>query len=257
MRRTKPILGRVLPALIAVAVVLPAAGQAQTSAAIDPEAMKLLKRSTDYLAGLKSFNMDAASSVEAVMPNGQKLQFDHRAVITVKRPNKMRVERVGELVSQTFYYDGKSLSISMPAEGFHATVAAPATLEETLDFARDQLDVIAPGADLVYKNAYALLTDGLTSATVIGENVVGGVRCDHLAFRNAEVDWQICIQQGAKPLPLKMVVTSKKMPQAPNFAVVLSKWNTSPKITDGMFSFTPAKGSRQIEFLPAASAAKK
>ncbi|MBK9395399.1 MAG: DUF2092 domain-containing protein, partial [Uliginosibacterium sp.] len=57
--------------------------------------------------------------------------------------------------------------------------------------------------------------------------------------------------------PLKMVITSKKMPQAPDFAVVLSKWNTAPKITDGMFRFTPAKGSRQIEFPAGGFAAKK
>lgn len=68
MRSSKPILGRLLPALVAVAALLPAASHAQADA-IDPAAMKLLQRSTDYLAGLKSFSVDAASSIEAVMPN--------------------------------------------------------------------------------------------------------------------------------------------------------------------------------------------
>ena len=168
-----------------------------------------------------------------------------------------RVERVGELVSQVFYYEGKSLSMSLPKEGYYATEAAPPTIEATLDFARDKLDVIAPGADLLYKNAFEILTDGLTAAMIIGESVVAGVRCDHLAFRNPEVDWQLWIQQGDKPLPRKLVITSKKMPQSPEFIVVMTKWDTAPKLTDAMFRFTPPKGARKIEWLPAASATKK
>lgn len=258
MTSKKPFLGWLLPVLLAIAAGWPAASRAQSDA-IDPEATKLLRRSMDYLAGLKQFRVDTESSLEAVASNGQKLQFDSRVVIAVQRPNRMRAERVGEIINQVFYYDGKSLSVSFPDDGYHATVAAPATLEAMLDFARDKLGVIAPGADLVYKNAYDLLTDRLTAAYFVGESKVAGVRCDHLAFRNDEVDWQIWIQQGNKPLPCKLVITSKKMPQSPEFIVVMNKWDTAPKLNEAMFSFVPPKNARQIDFLPAtaAGAAKK
>ena len=244
--------GRLLPALVAAAALWPAMSSAQP-AAIDPEAVALLRRSTDYLASLKQFRVDASSSIEAVVDNGQKLQFDHHVAVTVQRPNKMRVERIGEIISQVFTYDGKSLSVSMPGDGYHATVAAPATLEAALDFARDQLNVVAPGADLMHNDAFEVLTVGLTSAFFVGEAVVAGVRCDHLAFRNAEVDWQICIEQGAKPLPRKFVVTSKRMAQAPQFTVFMTKWDTAPKVTDAMFTLAPAKGSTKIDFVPVAA----
>jgi hypothetical protein len=247
---------RIAPILVLLAAAWPTAGRAQTSA-VDPDAITLLRSSTDYLKGLKQFRVETDTVLEAVITTGEKLQFGHRVALTVQRPNRLRAERVGELVSQTFYYDGKSLSMNLPGDRYHATVAAPPSMEAMLDFARDKLHVIAPAADLVYGNAFERLTEGLTSAYIVSAAMVGGVRCVHLALRNAEVDWQIWIQQGDKPLPRKFVVTSKKMPQSPQFVVTMSKWDTAPKVSDAMFRFTPPKGSNKIDFLPAPSAAKK
>ena len=49
-----------------------------------------------------------ASSIEVVLVNGQKIEFDSGARLTVKRPNKLRAERVGDVISQSLYYDGRS-----------------------------------------------------------------------------------------------------------------------------------------------------
>lgn len=255
MRIFTTILGRFLQVLVSIAVAWPLSGAAQTGD-VDPEATRLLRRATDHLKGLKQFRLETETTIEAVLSTGQKLQFDHRVSLVVQRPNRLRAERVGELVRQTFYFDGTSLSVSMPDTKHYATVPAPPTIEQMLGFARDRLGVIAPASDLVQANAFEMLTEGLTSAFVVGKAVVDGVRCDHLAFRNAEVDWQIWIQEGDKPLPRKFVITSKRMPQSPEFAVVMSKWDAAPKLNDAMFRFVPPKGSKRIDFLPAPGAAK-
>jgi len=253
MRSTRPFLRWVLPVLAAVAGVWPVTGLAQP-AGVDPEAIELLRRSTEYLVGLKQFRVEMDTALETVLTSGQKLQFGHRVAIAIQRPNKMRVERVGDLINQTFYYDGKSLTVALPAERYHATVAAPPTIEAMLDFARDKLNVVAPASDLVYRNAFERLTEGLTSAFIVGGAVVGGVHCAHVAFRNAEVDWQLWIQEGDRPVPRKFVVTSKRMPESPEFIVVLSKWDAAPRLTEAMFTFVPPKNSKKIDFLPAPAA---
>ena len=98
------------PAFVAVAVAVawPIAGHAQAGD-VDPDALALLRKSTDYLAATKQFSLVTDTTIEAVLADGQKLQFGHRVAATVQRPNKMRAERVGELIAQTFYYDGKTL----------------------------------------------------------------------------------------------------------------------------------------------------
>jgi len=192
----------------------PVQGHAQ-GAGVDPKATAILKRSMDYLAGLKQFSVDTQISIEAVLTSGQKLMFDNAATATVQRPNKLVARRKGDLVNQVFYYDGKTLSLSNPDQKVYASVAAPGTLEEMLDFARGSLDIIAPAGDLLYKNAFELLTRDASSGFVVGKGVVGGVRCDHLAFRNPDVDFQIWIQEGANPLPRKYVITSTQVAGAP------------------------------------------
>jgi hypothetical protein len=84
-------------------------------------------------------------------------------------------------------------------------------------------------------------------------SVVGGVKCHHLAFRGNEVDWQIWIEEGDKPLPKKFIVTSKWMTGAPQFTVTIKSWNLSPKLTDDMFTFVPPKGAQKIDFIRATS----
>jgi hypothetical protein len=236
-----------VPILIG-ATMWPVQGHAQ-DAGVDPKATAILKRSTDYLAGLKQFSVDTHSTIEAVLTSGQKVLFDNAATVTVQRPNKLVARRKGDLVNQVFYYDGKTLSLFNPDDKVYATVAAPGTLEEMLDFARGSLDVIAPAGDLLYKNAFELLTQDAKSGFVVGKGVVGGVRCDHLAFRGPEVDWQIWIQEGATPLPRRYVITSTQVAGSPQFATLLSNWNTAPKVTDSTFAFTPPKGANRVDFL--------
>jgi hypothetical protein len=238
-------------ALAALALALPTSALAQP-AGIDPQATKLLKASTDFLASQKRFNLETRSSLEVVLMSGQKIQFDHVARQWVQRPNKLRADRVGDLVEQSFYYDGKTLTLVNPADKYYATVDAPDTLEEMLEFARNRLDIVAPAGDLIYRDAYDILMTDVTQGFVVGKSVVEGVRCDHLAFRAPHVDWQIWIEDGSQPLPRKLVITTRDQPGAPQFSVVVTKWNLKPTFTAQTFGYKAPSGAKQVEFVPLA-----
>jgi len=225
------------------------AAQAQP-AGIAPEAQRLLKASTDFLASQQQFSADTRNTLEVVLKSGQKIEFNHQARMSAQRPNKLRAERTGDLVDQVFVYDGKTLTLHNPQAKAYAQVAAPDTLEGMLEFARTQLDIVAPAGDLLNKNAYDILMDGVTDGFVVGKAVIEGVRCDHLAFRAPHVDLQMWIQEGAQPLPRKMVITTRDLVNAPQFAVTMTKWNLRPKFNAETFSFTPPAGAKKVDFLP-------
>jgi hypothetical protein len=236
----------VLSLFLAAALPLPALAQ---SAGIEPQAEKLLKASTSFLASQQQFSLATQSTVEVVLTSGQKLQFDQHVELVLQRPNKLRAERVGDLVDQVFFYDGKSLTLYNPSEKYYASVKAPGTLEEMLDFARESLDIAAPAGDLVYSNAFDILMQDVTTGFVVGKGVVGGARCDHLAFRSPHADWQIWIQEGNQPLPRKLVITSLDVVNAPQFEVVMNEWDLAPEINSRMFEFTPSENLQKIDFL--------
>lgn len=243
--------GRRLGALgLVLAAALPFATLAQT-AGIDPQAERLLKASTDFLAAQKQFTVDTASTLDVVLKTGQKIQYDHRAALSVQRPNKLKAHRSGDLVDQVFTYDGKTLALYNPAEKYFATSPAPATVEEMLAFAQDELGVFAPAGDLICKNAYEILMQDVTSGSVVGKAVVDGVLCEHLAFRKPGVDFQIWIQEGAQPLPRKLVLTTTDLPASPQFSILLTNWNLSPAFDAKLFDFTPPEDAKQVEWLRA------
>ena len=84
---------------------------------------------------------------------------------------------------------------------------------------------------------------------VVGQSIVAGVKCSHLAFRGAEVDWQIWIEDGDKPLPRKFMITTKQVSGAPQFTVLIRSWDVATKLSNQEFTFTPPKGAKKIEFL--------
>lgn len=216
---------------------------------IEPKADQMLRKMSDYLAKLKQFRVQTENTLEVVLISGQKVQFDNPVNVTIKRPNKLHADRKGDVYDQEFYYDGKTLTLYSKDINSYATVQAPPTLDETLDFATDALHIEAPGGDLIYSNAYNILTEDVISGFYVGVSVVSGVKCHHLAFRGNEVDWQIWIEDGDKPLPKKFLITTKWMTGAPQFTLLIKGWNLSPKLTESTFTFVPPKDAQKIDFV--------
>jgi len=216
---------------------------------IEPEAARLLKRMTDYMAGLDRFSLETDNMLEDVLVSGQKIQYDFTASVQIQRPDRLRAERTGDLFQQLLVYDGATLAIYNPKDGYYAKADAPDNIDDLLHFARDTLDIVPPTGDIVFTNAYDLLIAGVTEGFVVGKSMVAGVKCDHLAFRTQFVDWQIWIADGDQPLPYKYVLTTMDDPAHPQYLVLMSNWNVAPDFNDAMFRFTKPEGAKQIEFL--------
>jgi len=216
---------------------------------IDPDALQILKGMTDYLGGLQEFAMHTENTYEDVLATGQKIQFGFSTDIVVQRPNKIRAERVEGTAHQLLVYDGAKLFMHEGEGDYFAAVDVPDNIDCFLHFARDRLGIVPPAGDLVYSNAFELLTAGMTSGFVVGEAEIGGVRCYHLAFTSEVVDWQVWIAEGDKPLPYKYVLTTRDDPAQPQFVTVISNWNTAPKIAGGTFEFDPPEAAMEIDFV--------
>jgi hypothetical protein len=73
-----------------------------------------------------------------------------------------------------------------------------------------------------------------------------GVPCEHLAFSLGTVDWQIWIEQGARPVPRKIVITYKDEEGTPEYAAILSNWDFQTALPDALFQFEPPAGTTKI-----------
>ena len=241
---------------VALLVTVPLDTRAQAQKpAVDPAAVQKLQQMTTFLDGLQKFSVRTQNTIEDMHVSGHRVDYDLSANVTVKRPNKLYAARAGELMDQRFFYDGKTLALHNPAQHVFAIKEAPETIEKMITFARETVGILLPAADLLYRNAFPLLSQDLTLAVVVDQAIVGGVKCDHLLFSRPGVDFQIWVAEGKQPWPCKYVVTDTDSPSRLSITTVFSHWNAAPAVDDAQFKFVPPKGATEIPFMtPAAKA---
>jgi len=236
-------------ALFVLMATVPLDARAQ-SPAVDPAATQILQRMTDHLGHLQRFSVHTQNTLEDELDSGHRVDFEVSAAVTVSRPNKLHAERKGDLIDQSFFYDGKALTLYNSAEKVYATEPAPGTLEEMFDFARETLGLIVPVSDLVYRDAYPLLMQDVTLAKVVGKSVIEGVTCDHLLFSRPGVDFQVWVTDSGSPLPYKYIITDTGTPARLSISTVMSDWNVKPSVKDAQFTFVPPEEAKSISFMP-------
>jgi hypothetical protein len=219
--------------------------------AIDPAAVDILKNMTDFLSSQETFSVHTENTIEEQLENGQRIDLGMSASILIQRPNKLRAERVGEAEHQAFYYDGRQLTMYTETDSgiYYASEPAPGTLEELVDYAREDLGIALPVSDFVYRNVQEILMQGVETAMVLGEATVGDMTCNHLAFRRPDIDFQVWVAASGPPLPCKYVVTDTSFSAPISTVSVLSDWNFSPVTFDSHFRYMPASGAQSITFV--------
>jgi hypothetical protein len=105
-----------------------------------------------------------------------------------------------------------------------------------------------PGADLLLTTSFAELTRDVLTARHIGLGVINGVECQHLAFRNGDVDWQIWIRTGDRPLPCRYVITSKTLAGGPQYTVTFTDWAVNSAAASSSFAYNPPSGTNEVQF---------
>jgi hypothetical protein len=212
---------------------------------VDPAVMAALDKMGAFLRAQKTFTVDAETTTDDILGDGEKVKRDGAAHLKVDRPGRLRADISGDDKDQQIFFDGKTFTIFQPDTGYYADFAAPPTLAEMVEVAEKRYGIELPLADLFYFRAGKTKAPALQSAVNAGTSVTKGVTCDHFAFRQSEVDWQIWIQRGDKPLPSKLVVATTSSSARPEHEMLLS-WNLSPSITDQVFVFTPPAGAQKI-----------
>ncbi|MEA3303652.1 MAG: DUF2092 domain-containing protein [Pseudomonadota bacterium] len=212
-------------------------------------ALAALNNMGSYLRSLESFKVQAVTSTDEVLTSGQKIQFDKSVEIQAKKPAGLRADVTSPYGQRSFYYDGKAFTLHTPEEKFYATIPVSGSNGEFIEKVQNKTGASLPLADLFYWGAGDAAGDEIESAIIVGYGKVNGVQCEHYAFRQKEVDWQICIQEGETPLPLKLVITSKQEEEQPQHVSVL-KWDTTTAPDEKAFTYAPQEGDTKISFIP-------
>lgn len=252
-------------ALLGCASPPPAADQPKVSSAppavsaspvVKADPRDVLKRMAAYLDSLERFQVRVEKTTELILPTEQRLHADQTAEIAVQKPDRLRANFQNLSGGRQLFYDGKTFTLYTPAPNVYASAAAAPTLDETLTLLENQYGISMPVADLLFTNPYSRLVQNLQSETYVGQILVRGVVCHHLAFRTPEVDWEIWIEDGPKPLPRRLILTDKSVKGSPQIIATLTDWELAPQFSTDLFTFNPPQNAQKIEFLSALPATR-
>jgi len=210
-------------------------------------AITALVNMSEYLRSLDKFSVQAHINTDDVLPSGQKIQLSKAVIVKSDPPSGLWAKSSSMHDEHEFFYDGKNFTIYSPQSHFYASFDAPDTVSKTVIKAGQEFNIQMPLSDLFYWGSSVESTDSIEEALIVGVDKVNGISCNHFAFRQQEIDWQICIQRGNTPLPLKLVIISKKEESHPQYTAVL-KWDTAPVLNKQLFIFTPASTDNKINF---------
>lgn len=221
-----------------------------TAAEIDPDADQILRKMSDYLAGLKAFSVTTEVSTDLILRNGQKVQFVAAGSGVFDRGQGFRFHRKGMVGDLELVFDGQTLTLFVEELNGYHSVDIEGGNDAALDEVRAAFGIEATGgADLLFSNPYDGLLYEVERGDYFGDTWVGGKRAHHIAYRAADIDWQLWVSAEGDPVPLRYVITSKWMTGAPEFTVQITQWDTAVTVEASDVTFVAPAGARALEAL--------
>ena len=216
------------------------------SVAQDSDAKKIFKEMANYLSTQNNVSATFDADIEVITSELQKIQFTNSGQLRLSRPNKLRSSRTGGYSDVELVFDGTTARVVGRHNNTYAEINAPGSVDQLIDRLRDEYNVIMPGADLLMTRVNEVLMEDVIEAKHVGRGVIDGVECEHLAFRNAETDWQIWIERGPRPIPRKYVITSKTVTGEPQYTLRIKTWATDPSFGPDTFAFKAPQGAKKV-----------
>ena len=221
------------------------------AASISPkEARAILLRMAEFMAGTKSFSVSVRDSYDVYQKSGQKIEFSEMRTITVARPDRLRIEvEESNGDRQMLLFDGKQLTVATPGRNVYARTPRPGSIDDAVNYVISTLGMKVPFSVLLQTTAPQELDRKTQTLDYVERTTIFGAPAHHLAGRTANVDYQIWIADGDRPLPQRLVLTYRKEKGQPQFRAQFSDWNTAAETPASIFEFVPPEGMHQITFL--------
>ena len=220
---------------------------------VEPAAVQALTHMGSYLRSLTQFEVEARSQTDQVLENGQSVEFRHHTRLLAKQPDKLMVTVDTQGKRRSLYYDGQTFTVYQSPGAYYASTPAPTTITQLIDQVHERYGIELPLADLFRWDANTARQVGLQSALLIGSDTLDGQRCDHYALRQADIDWQVWLRQGEQPLPCRLVISRRDIPEQPRHSVDFT-WQLNPAIEASRFEFVPPHGAQNVPLQWAPSA---
>ncbi len=213
------------------------------------DAKVLLERMSAEIAGLDSFIVYGDAYADARLNAGQIIEHASQVTLRLRRePGSIRITNRNSEDTREIFFDDGLLSVYSSSHNFYAQTEIPKGVDSMLDFAVNEVGIEAPLLDFVSANIADDFLQDADDVRYLDTSLIRDEIFHHIGIRTADVDIQIWVASEGRPLPGKLVISSKWEGGSPRF-VAFFKWDTEPDFERDLFKFDPPHDAVEIEFL--------
>jgi hypothetical protein len=210
----------------------------------------ILKTMTDTLTGANSITLHVEKTFDDILVTGQKVQRSGAIDIALRRPDRLYVSYGDDFTSREVWFDGDQFVMQDHLARVHGQLPAADTVDATLDEVIEIYNVVMPLAGLLAEDLQKRIDRNEFYNLYIALSDVEGVPAHQLLLSSDDTDWQIWIDAGEVPWPLKIVVTDATEASQPQKTFLFTDWNLDADLPDSMFVPVIPDDSALAAFLP-------
>ena len=214
-----------------------------------PHAEDVLRAMSDFLAKQKGYSYHAEVEFDQVLPRGPKIRLSGAVDLEVARPGRMFVDYRDDVTDRVVWFDDGQMTVFDPVASTFARVSGPEDIDGMVAKLEKEYGMALPLGELAESDPHAVLTRGVEMAHYVGVHNVEGVYCHHVVLQRPDLDLQIFVEVGEKPLPRKVVFEYPERLGSPQYTASITDWSLAmPKA--GIFAPKVPEGAAKVDFLP-------
>jgi hypothetical protein len=250
MRAKRWILGTELALGIALVLAGARAPAAEPKApAGPPHAEDVLRAMSEYLAKAKGYSYHAEVEFDQLLPRGPKIRLSGAVDVSVARPGRFFVDYRDDVQDRVVWFENGRVTLFDPVAGTYAQVSGPKDIDGMVAKLEKEYGVAMPLGELAESDPHAVLTRGVDIAHYVGVHNVEGVHCHHVVLHRSDVDLQVFVEVGEKPLVRKLVFEYPERAGSPQYTASITEWSFEPSKPE-LFAPKVPKEAAKVDFLP-------
>ena len=223
----------------------------QETDTVDPEAAKVVRQMSQYYQNMRGGQVEVTHTIAVDKPEGQQNSvIEVRA--TFRRPREILLALVDQAGKIEVVSNAEKMTTSLSALNQYVT---DDPLEDLSELATSPLmahfNAVTGRAlfilDLLEKDPYGKIMQDVSSLGLEPPEKIGGMSCHHLVFGQKDIDWEMWVAEGEKPLLMQV---STDFSRAVNAQVVTTsafdRWEVNHPPPSEVFTFSPPEGASEV-----------
>jgi hypothetical protein len=214
-----------------------------------PQPEEVMRAMSAYLAEQKAYSYHAEVVFDQILPGGLKVQLSGAVDVAVARPGNLFVDYRDDVTDRVVWLENGRLTVFDPVASTFGEVTGPKDIDGMVARLEKEYGMALPLGELAESDPAKVLSRGIDLAHYVGVHDVEGVFCHHVVLQRPDLDLQVFVEVGDKPLPRKLVFEYPRRQGSPQFTASITEWRLEPPAA-ALFAAKVPKDAAKVDFLP-------